>query len=129
MKLGKTIDMLMGEILLGKILHDLKDWVLNQSLFLFTNSLQLVKNQLWRVYSFEGVPWDNQSNKYHLIKINILHYTVLLSKSKNSLELVSSLHNRAKNQFEKVVIGCTNPWPSFILILRKVLKNNVKCNF
>ena len=46
----------------------------------------------------------------------------LLSKSKNSLELVSSLHNRAKNQFEKVVIGCTNPWPSFILILRKVLK-------
>ena len=73
-------------------------------------------------YSFEGVPWDNQSNKYHLIKINMLHYTVLLSKSKNSLELVSSLHNRAKNQFEKVVIGCTNPWPSFILILLKVLK-------
>lgn len=78
--------------------NDLEDWVLNGDPFWFTNLLQLLKNQSW--YGFEDAFWDNKKSKTYLLKTSILHYTLILSKSWKSQELISRQHSRDKNVLE-----------------------------
>ena len=65
-------------------------------------------------------------NKNHPLKISGLHYIAISSKSQKSLELVSNLHNRRKNELEMFLISHTNIWPNFTftppMILRKQSK-------
>ena len=50
-----------------------------------------------------------KSSKHYLLKTtcNMWHHVAILSKSQRSLELVSSLQDRAKNMLEMFVKGCT----------------------
>ena len=58
----------------------------------------------------------NQSKKVNIIYWQINRLCIaILSKLWKGLELVSSLHSRAKRELEMFVISCTNTWPNFIL--------------
>ena len=79
---------------------------------------------LWIPTLLKGVHSDSQIKEITSNKIDRSHYIATFSKSWNGLELVSSFHDRAKNQLRMLVIGPTNNiWPNFILILPGVLKN------
>ena len=54
---------------------------------------------------------------------NRLRYIDILSKSLKTLELVTSLHNRAKNRLQILVANYTHIRPNFILILPRTLKH------
>lgn len=49
-----------------------------------------------------------KNNKDYLLKINRSHYVVILSRSQKGLELVFSIHNRIKKEFEIVVVSVSN---------------------
>ena len=48
-----------------------------------------------------------KNNNHHLLKCNKSHYNAISWKS------LSSLHNKAKNELEMLVIGCTITWSHF----------------
>ena len=47
----------------------------------------------------------------------------ILSKALKTLELVTSLHNKAKSKLQMLVVNYTNIRPNFILILPRTLKH------
>ena len=66
-----------------------------------------------------------KNNKYYLPKMN-RSYIAISSDSLQGLELVSSLHSRAKNRLAMFAISCMNFQPYIILITTRILKKRSK---
>ena len=87
----------------SQILHGLEKLVLSQGPFYVV------------FQSYEGMQWDDQ--KHHQLKTTWLHYTTILSRSIKNMELVSSLHNRGKNELN--CISGLNWLSAVFLLVRK----------
>ena len=53
----------------------------------------------------------SKNRKYRQLKTNRSDHIAILSKSYNGLQLVSSLHNRTKNNLEMFVLICSTGFP------------------
>ena len=111
----------------GSVLNNLEKWVLN--IPIYHNESNTNYDEVLVFYLF----WRCAMKQSKIVNIiywkNRNHYTVILWKSWKSLGLISSLHDRTKNDLELFVMSCTNSDHSLFWCYLGFLRNSSNCNF
>ena len=100
-------------------LGNLEDWGYVPDPFQLTNLLQLLNNQLCRLFS---ASFFDRMNKGKLKMVNKSDNIEILLKPWKGLELVFSLQHWTKKMLVKSLTKLTNTWPNFILIICRIQK-------